>query len=178
MNVRFVIGITIIIVLIATIVVTTSTLPSQDIGSDNVSIVHNTFLIDASVVISGEAIIVNSSVAAAIGNTSASAVEPTTASPTIRTALVDDNYSYTFLVAESSGSCPDCWTAGDRLRIRVWGVDSDGTPDTVDLTGGGDGGLYIAQSAEEAGVEGVQVTIDLGTKQAKYESFDILIDRY
>lgn len=178
MNVRFVIGITIIIVLVAAIAVTASTLPSQDIGSDNVSIVHNTFTTDTSVVISGEAIIVNSSAAAAVGNTSASAVEPTTASPTLRTALTDDNYSYTFLVAESSGSCPNCWTTGEQLRVRVWGVDSDGSPDTVDLTGGGDGGLYIAQSAEEAGVEGVQVTIDLGTKQAKYESFDILIDRY
>jgi hypothetical protein len=60
----------------------------------------------------------------------------------------------------------------------VWGIDTDGAPDTDDLTSGGDGGLYISQSSEEAGVEGVQVSIDLGTNESKYESFDLLIDWY
>ncbi len=178
MNVRLVTGIVIIVVLIAAIVTTTSTLPSQNIGSDNVSILHNTFITDVSVVISGETITINSSAASAVGNTSAAAVEPTTSSPTVRTALTDDNYSYSFLVTEVSGICPNCWSTGDQIRVRVWGIDDDGAPDTDELTSGGDGGLYISQSSEDVGVEGVQVTIDLGTKLPKYESFDILIDRY
>ena len=178
MNVRLVIGIAIIIVLVAIVATTTSTLPSQVIGDDDVSIAHNTFTTDASVVISGETIVINSAAAAAVGNTSAGAVEATTSSPALRTALTNDNYSYTFLISETSGTCPDCWTTGDQLRVRVWGVNADGAPDTVELTSAGDGGLYIAQSSEEAGVEGVQVTIDLGTKQSKYESFDVLVDRY
>lgn len=178
MNVRLVIGIAIIIALVVTIVVTTSTLPSQNVGDDNIAIVHNTFTTDASVAITGAAIILNSATLPAVGTTTTAAVEPTTGSPPLRTILTDDNYSYTFRLEETSGTCPDCWEAGEQLRIRVWGVDADGAPDTDELTTGGDGGLYIAQSSEDAGVEGVQVTIDLGTKQPKYESFDILVDRY
>ncbi len=172
------IGIAMLVALIATITITAATLPVQNIGEDSVSIVHNTFSIDASVVISGELIVINSSTESAIGNTRASAVEPTMSSPAIRTPLTSDNYSYTFLLAEVSGSCPNCWSSGEQIRVRVWGFDSGGSPQTVDLTGGGDGGLYISQSSEEAGVEGVQVTIDLGTTQTKFESFDVLVDRY
>lgn len=172
------IGIAIIVGLIAVIVVSTSTLPSQNIGDDEVSIVHNTFSPDSSLDVSSWTIVLNSSTVSAIGNTTAAAVEPTSGLPVVRTALTDDNYSYSFTVAETSGSCPNCWTTGARFRVRVWGIDTDGSPDTVDLTGAGDGGLHLTQSSEEAGVEGVQVTVDLGTKQAKYEAFDILIDRY
>lgn len=178
MNPRLVIGIVIIVALVVALAGTTSTLPSQIIGDDDISIGHNTFTTDASVAISDEAIVINGSAAAAIGDTSITAVEPTTSSPVLRTALTDDNYSYQFIVKEASGSCPDCWVTGEQLRVRVWGIDADGAPDTDELTSSGDGGLYIAQSSEDAGVEGVQVTVDLGTKLPKYETFDILIDRY
>ena len=80
MNVRLVIGIVIIIALVVAVVVSTSTLPVQDIGDDSVSIVHNTFVTDASVVISGDTIIINAAGASAVGNTSAAAVDPTTSS--------------------------------------------------------------------------------------------------
>jgi hypothetical protein len=154
-----------------------STLVESELGSapDSVRIGINSLPTNASVTTANAEVIRNEQTETATGDTLAGAVEATTSNPVVRTALVDSNYSYSFEVVEVAGTCPDCWATGNELRIKVFAQDLD-TSDWVDLTTGGEGGLFVRQSSEDAGIEGVTVVVDLSTRVNTYESFDVVIE--
>ena len=139
-------------------------------GTESIDLSVNSFVGDTEVTVANSDIGIVSASGAAAG-TSPSGVEANVVTfPAVNNALTADNYSYTFEVKETSNGD---WLAGESFRIRVYGYDSAGPTTTLLTT------LYAKQDANNAAaaVEGVQVTVDLGTASSIYDHFDIIVDR-
>ena len=137
-------------------------------GDEDIALAVNTYVLDTEVTIQDPDLKITLATLTATGTTTPGD-EPTSSFPEVRTALTADNYAYTFRVQEAAVAD---WLTGEDFRIRIYGFDSSG-PTTVQL-----GTLYIDQNTAEAGsVEGVQVTVDLGSGTQVYDNYDIIVDR-
>lgn len=139
-----------------------------DSGNDETKLSVNTFVDDAEVTLVNAGITIVSAAASAVGD-NAPGVEVHMNLPGVNNALTADNYAYSFIMQETIG---DDWKEGADFRIRVYGYDSAGPASTLFTT------LYTKQTVEKDPIEGVTVTVDLGSPSAiTYENFDIIIDR-
>lgn len=150
--------------LMSVTVVTTVT--STNLGSSSVKLGTEAFSNDTDVSIIAKGIKLIKTSAAAAGD-SASGVEVTSALPAINNTLTKNNYAYEFELKEASVANLQ---SGENLKIQVYG--DDGTDTTLLAT------LYTQQSiVDDVNVEGVTVTIDLGSSSTIHNNFDILITR-
>ena len=140
-------------------------------GDEEISLSVNTFVDDTEVTVDNSAIGIVSATAGALGDTTGTAVETVIAAyAPVNNALTADRYSYAFDMHETAVAD---WLAGEQFRIRVYGYDSAGPTSTLLAT------LYTKQvTAVGATIEGVRVTVDLGSTSAVKDNFDIIIDRY
>ena len=141
-------------------------------GDEDIALAINTYVADADVTITSPDLAVTTVDLASAGTTTAGAVEAATPAGDVRGVLVAGNYQYTFKVIESG---VDTWTtpSTDQFRIRVWGHDFVGTETSTLL-----GTLYTTQVTADAGsVEGVNVTVDLGSATRVYDNYNIIVDR-
>lgn len=162
---------------IVTSVVVVNTLTATDIGHDGpgdqkIGLAFNTFIADPDTTVAtstatGIEIISSDTVAA---GTSAPGVEPASGTyPAVNNTLNADNYAYKFDVIEASDGA---WGVGENLRIEVYGY-LTGTDTSAKLTT-----LYTDQASAEAGaIEGVTVTVDLGSTTQIYDNIDIVVTR-
>ena len=135
-------------------------------GDESVQLGLNTFAADADTTVANSDIIISVAAASAAGD-SASGIEATSALPAVNTALVSGNYAYSFEVKESGNAT---WQAGEDVRIRVWSLNSAST--TLEAT------LYAQQAVTDDGaIDGVTVTVDLGSNSAILERFVVVVDR-
>lgn len=139
-------------------------------GDENVDLSVNTFVGDTEVTVANSDISIVAATGAAAGTTPTGVETDVTTFPAVNNALTADNYSYTFEMKETSDGD---WLAGESFRIRVYGYDSSGPTTTLLAT------LYAKQDVNNAAasVEGVKVTVDLGTSSSIYDHFDIIVDR-
>ena len=92
-------------------------------------------------------------------------VEPTGALAPVNNALVQNHYAYQFQVKEAT---VDSWRTGDKLEIKVYGDDAKSTSLLATL--------YIQQlNADATNVEGVIVTVDVGSSTFIPDRFDIIV---
>lgn len=137
-------------------------------GDESISLAVNTYVADSDVTIDSPEISISTATAAAAGD-SAPGVEGDDTFPAVNDAITADNYAYQFVVKESGVAT---WSASEDFRIRVYAYDSSGPTTTLLAT------LYAQQAvADGANVEGVTVTVDLGSTTSIYDSFDIIVDR-
>ena len=137
-------------------------------GDEQISLAVNTYVADADVTIENPEIVISTSSISAAGG-SAPGVEAVDTLPGVNTAVTADNYAYQFEVKESGVAT---LLVGEDLRIRVYGYDSSGPTTTLLAT------LYTQQAVSDTGnVEGVTVTVDLGSGTQIYDNFDIIVDR-
>ena len=137
-------------------------------GDEDIAIAVNTYVVDTEITIQDPDLKITFTTQTATGTTTPGD-EPTSSFPEVRTALTADNYAHTFRVQEAGVAD---WLTSEDFRVRVYGHDASG-PTTTQL-----GTLYIDQNTAEAGsVEGVQVTVDLGSSTVVYDNYDIIVDR-
>ena len=139
-------------------------------GDENIDLSVNTFVGDTEVTVSNSEISIVAATAAAAGESPPGVEADVSTFPAVNNALTADNYSYTFEMKETADGD---WLTGESFRIRVYGYDSTGPTSTLLTT------LYAKQDTDNAAaaVEGVTVTVDLGTSTSIYDHFDIIVDR-
>ena len=65
------------------------------------------------------------------------------------------------------------WLAGEKFKIQVYGYNSASSTSTLLTT------LYTKQVTAVSGtIEGVRVTVDLGSASAINNNFDMIVERY
>ena len=137
-------------------------------GDEQITLAVNSYIADSDVTVDSADVTIVGSTAAAVGD-SPSGIEADTGLSVVNNALTADNYGYTFVVKESG---VDAWSTSEDFRIRVFGFDASGPTSTLLAT------LYMQQASADVGaVEGVTVTVDLGSSTQIYDNFDIIIDR-
>ena len=137
------------------------------LGTEQVDLSVNTFVDDADVTLANNDIIIITAAATAWGD-SAPGQEADNTLPAVNNDLNLDYYAYTFELKESGATA---WQSGENFRIRVYGYDASG-PTTALLAN-----LYTQQGTADGTVEGVTVTVDLGSTTTAHDHFDIIIDR-
>jgi hypothetical protein len=139
-------------------------------GDENIDLSVNTFVGDAEVTVANSDISIVPANGLAAGDTPPGVEANVATFPLVNNTLSADNYSYSFEMKETSNGD---WQAGESFRIRVFGYDSAGPTSTLLAT------LYVQQDTDNAAatVEGVRVTVDLGTSTSIYDHFDIIVDR-
>lgn len=161
---------------IVTSAVVVNTLTATDIGHDGtgnqqIDLAFNIFVEDTDTTVAtttATGIVVIPSNASAAG-TSAPGVEPAASFGAVNNTLNADNYGYKFDVKESG---IDTWSVGEDLRIEVYGYLTSSDTSLLLTT------LYTDQATAEAGdVEGVTVTVDLGSTSVIYDNIDIIVTR-
>ena len=162
---------------IVTSVVVVNTLTATDIGhtgpgDQQIDLAFNSFIEDADTTVATSTtirIIIISSDATAAG-TSAPGPEPVSGTFTaVNNTLNADNYAYKFDVKETGN---DTWSVGEDMRIEVYGYLTGTDTSTLITT------LFSNQDAAETGlVEGVAVTVDLGSPTQIYDNIDIVVSR-
>ena len=159
---------------IVTSVVVVNTLTATDIGAGNqqIDLAFNVFVDDTDTTVatstaSGIVVIASDTTAA---GTSAPGVEPASGTFTaVNNTLNADNYGYKFDVKESGN---DTWSVGEDMRIEVYGYLTSSDTSLLLTT------LYSDQNSAEAGaIEGVAVTVDLGSTSQIYDNIDIIVTR-
>ena len=104
---------------------------------------------------------------AAAAGTSAPGIESNDILPAVNNALTKNNYAYRFEMKESGATT---WQLGENFKIEVYG--DDGATITLLAT------VYTQQATvDDANVEGVTVTVDLGSSSTIHDAFDIVITR-
>ncbi len=139
---------------------------STNLGSNSVKLAVETFTEDSSVTVEAVGILKNSANDSATGD-SAPGLEATAGLPIVNNALTRGNYAYRVLVKEAA---VDSWALNDAFKIEVYG--DDGSTTTLLAT------LYTQQGVVDAvNVEGVTVTVDLGSSSVVHDSFDVVVTR-
>jgi len=119
---------------------------------------------DADVIVTSVGLSKSISNVAPVG-ASAPGVEATNDLPRIHNTLHAGNYEYTFQVKEAA---VDSWKAGEEFMVEVYG---GGTTDPDLLAT-----LYTQQAeANEAAIDGVTVTVDLGSPNSIPDNLDIVV---
>ncbi len=145
-------------------IVATDLAPSP--GDEAIDLAFNTFVNDVDTVITNADLVFSTATLSAAGE-SAPGIEATSALPAVRNALTRGNYAYSFEVKETGNAT---WQSGDNLRIRVYS--DDGTSSQLEAT------LYSQQAVTDDGaIDGVTVTVDLGSNTTVPDRFDIFVDR-
>ena len=86
---------------------------------------------------------------------------------TVNNALVKNNYAYEFELKESGVATLQ---SAENLKIEVFG--DDGSTTSLLAT------LYTQQgTVDDTNVEGVTVTVDLGSPTVVHDNFDIIVNR-
>lgn len=143
-----------------------NTVGSTDLGSSNVKLASETFTDDPDVVVSTVGVLKIASNASAVGD-SAPGVEATSAIPAANNATTKNNYAYRFEIKESGVAA---WQSGEDFLVEIYG--DNGTTTSLLST------LYIQQSVvDDVNVEGVAVTVDVGSATIVPDSFDIVVTR-
>ncbi len=143
-----------------------TTVTSGDLGTSSVKLTGQTFSDDADVTVTAVGVIVNGSTGSAAGD-SAPGVEVTSSLPAVNNALTKGNYAYKVQVKEASATS---FQLGENLKIEVYG--DDGSTTSLLAT------HYTQQSTvDDANVEGVTVTTDLGSSSTIHSSFDVIVSR-
>ena len=94
-------------------------------------------------------------------------VEATSALPAVNTPLNRGNYAYQFDVKESS---PAGLRAGERFRIEVYADYGSSTPLLA--------AIYMQQvTADDTSLEGLTITVDVGSSVSIPDRFDIIVTR-
>ncbi|MFQ6029261.1 MAG: hypothetical protein ACE5Q6_17430 [Dehalococcoidia bacterium] len=139
-------------------------------GDESVDLSVNTFIGDTEVTVANSDISIVSASGPAAGTGPPGVEADVSTFPAVNNTMTGDNYSYTFEMKETSNGD---WLAGESFRIRVYGHDSAGPTTALLAT------LYAKQDTDNAAaaVEGVNVTVDLGTATSIYDHFDIIVDR-
>ena len=144
-----------------------STVGSTDLGTEQVDLSVNTFVDDADVTLANNDIIIITAAATASGDNPLGQEADDTL-PAVNNDLNLDYYAYTFELKESGATA---WQSGENFRIRVYGYDASGPTTALLAT------LYTQQGTADGTVEGVTVTVDLGSTTTAHDHFDIIIDR-
>lgn len=144
-----------------------NTVTSTNLGTESVKLSSETFSDDTDVNIIGKGVKIIEAAAAAAAGGSAPGVEVTSVLPAVNNALVLDNYAYEFEVKEVGNTS---FQSAENLKIEVYG--DDGSSTTLLAT------LYSQQgTVDDASVEGVTVTVDLGSSTAIHNSYNIVVSR-
>ena len=140
-------------------IVTVTTLTAQNLGSGTVDLGNATFATDGDTDVTAQGIKINTAAAAA------DATEEATTSPygALNNTLVAGEYAYVFDVFENGAST---WAASQTYTIEVWET-TGGTTTSL--------GTYNTTQAADPGVEGVTVTLNLGSVVP--DEFDIIITK-
>ena len=137
-------------------------------GDEQIALGVNSFVNDTDLTMARLGIFITDSTTSAAGD-SAPGVEASSALPAINNALTVDNYAYRFTVKETNSTT---WQSGEDYKIRVFAYDSDSASSSLLAT------LYFQQAAvDDANVEGITATIDLGLQTGIYDHFDIIAER-
>ena len=140
-------------------------------GNDEVKLAVKTFVDDTEVTLDNTVLGIVSTTGGAVGDTTGGAVETVVATyAAVNNALTADNYFYSFDLHETVAND---WLAGEKFKIQVFGYNSSGSTSTLLAT------LYTKQdTAVDATIEGVRVTVDLGSSTSINDNFDIIVERY
>lgn len=143
-----------------------NTVGSTDLGSSSVKLAVETFTDDPDVAITTVGVLKIPSNASAIGG-SGPGVEATSAIPAVNNATTKNNYAYRFEIKESGVAA---WQSGENFLVEIYG--DDGSTTSLLAT------LYIQQSiVDDVSIEGVAVTVDVGSSTIVPDSFDIIVTR-
>jgi hypothetical protein len=143
-----------------------NTVTSTSLGTSDVKLANETFSDDSDITLVRKGIKLVQTTTAAAG-TSAPGVEIASALPAVNNALTQNNYAYEFEVKESGVTTLQ---SGENLKIQIYG--DDGTTTTLLAT------LYTQQATvDDVSVEGVTVTVDLGSATTVHDDFDIVVTR-
>ena len=135
-------------------------------GDENIALGFNTFVSDSGTELVNADLVFSTATLSAAG-TSPPGVEATPGMPAIRNALTRGNYAYTFQVRETGNTT---WQIGADIRIRLFS--DDGTTSKLEAT------LYAQQAVkDDAAIDGVTVTVDLGSSTSVPIRYDIFVDR-
>ena len=153
------------------VVYTNITATDLGVGNDEVKLAVKTFVNDTEVTLDNSVLGIVSTSGGAVGDTTGTAVETVVAAyAAVNNALTADNYSYSFDLHESSAAD---WLAGEKFKIQVYGYNSSTSTSTLLTT------LYTKQVTAVSGtIEGVRVTVDLGSSTSINDNFDIIVERY
>lgn len=150
-------------VLMSFMAVNTLTSTSQ---TSTVKLSNETFTSDPDVAITFKGISKAATAQAAAGNT-APGVEATSALPVIQTALIKNNYVYSFEFKEAAVTS---WPAARQYKVEVYG--DDGT--TVNLLAT----LYTQQATSDAvNIDGVTVKLDTGSSSTANDSYSVIVTK-
>jgi hypothetical protein len=144
-----------------------NTVTSTSLGTSDVKLANETFSDDSDITLVRKGIKLVQTTTAAVGTSAPGQVEITSALPAVNNALTQNNYAYEFEVKESGVTTLQ---SDENLKIEVYG--DDGTTTTLLAT------LYTRQATvDDASVEGVTVTVDLGSATTAHDDFDIVVTR-
>lgn len=143
-----------------------TTVTSSNLGTSNIKLATESFTDDPDVSVSAVGILKNVANAAAAG-TSAPGTEANDTLPGVNNTLTKNNYAYRFEMKESGVAA---WQSGEDFKIEIYG--DDGAATSLLAT------VYTRQSTvDDVNIEGVTVTVDLGSSSAVHDAFDIVITR-
>ena len=143
-----------------------TTVTSTNLGTSNIKLATESFTDDPDVSITAVGVLKSGANAGAAG-TSAPGIEGDDTLPGVNNALTKNNYAYRFEMKESA---PTVWQLGENFKIEVYG--DNGVTAALLAT------LYTQQTTvDDATVEGVTVTVDLGSSNTIHDAFDIVISR-
>ncbi len=155
--------------LLASVGVTYAAITATDLaptpGDEAVLLGLNTFVADPDTEFASADIAISIASASAAGD-SQPGVEADSTLPAVNNPVTRGNYGYTFVVRETSNTA---WGADEDRRVRIWS--DDGTTTTLEAT------LYIRQATVDGGaIDGVTLTIDLGSTTTIDDRYDIVVD--
>ena len=143
-----------------------TTVTSTNLGTSNIKLATESFTDDPDVSVVAVGVLKSGANAAAAG-TSAPGIESNDILPAVNNALTKNNYAYRFEMKESGATT---WQLGENFKIEVYG--DDGATITLLAT------VYTQRATvDDANVEGVTVTVDLGSSSTIHDAFDIVITR-
>jgi hypothetical protein len=143
-----------------------NTVTSSSLGNGNVKLANETFSDDSDITVVRKGIKLVQTSTAAAGTSPPGQVEITSGLPAVNNALTENNYAYEFEVKESGVTTLQ---SGENLKIQVYG--DNGTTALLAT-------LYTKQATvADASVEGVTVTVDLGSATTVHDDFDIVVTR-
>lgn len=144
-----------------------NTVTSSSLGNGNVKLANETFSDDGDITVVRKGIkLVQANSSGATGD-SAPGVEITSPFSAVNNDLIQNNYAYEFEVKEFGDATLQ---SGEDLKIQVYG--DDGSSTTLLAT------LYTQQgTVDDVSVEGVTVTVDLGSATTVHDDFDIVVTR-
>ncbi len=124
------------------------------------------FTDEAEVIVTSHGIRKIGSTTTAVGD-AAPGVEANSDMPALNNALAKNHYAYAFQVKEAA---PGSWGADEKFKIEVYGGGATATSLLATL--------YVQQrEVDDAYVEGISATIDVGSSRSIPDSFDIVVTR-